>query len=174
MISVKKIENKADLILKELKQYSAPINVQNLAEILGLKIVEHDLGSNVSGMLYIEKGQGVIGCNTGESDVRKRFTIAHELGHYFLHRLDKDIFVDHKQFKPAFRNHISSTGENTQEREANAFAAAILMPKELLIKEIELKGFDLGGDDDVIGDLSKLFKVSSQAMAYRMANLNLY
>ena len=174
MISIKEIENKASTIIKELGDNTSPVKVDRIAAKLDVKIIEHDLGSNVSGVLYIDRGKGIIGYNPEESEVRKRFTLAHELGHYILHRFNSELFVDHKQFKAVFRDQESSTGEIKQEREANAFAAALLMPKDLLVKEIKKLSFDLGGDDDMISELAQIFNVSTQAMAYRMANLGLF
>ena len=57
----------------------------------------YPLGDDVSGLLSIENGVGTIGYNQTEPKVRKRFTIAHELGHFELHRDKSDLFVD-KQF----------------------------------------------------------------------------
>lgn len=174
MSSIKIIERKAEKIVSDFCGSRPPVNVSNIIKKLGLIHKEHDLGANVSGVLYIEKGTGIIGYNSGESPERRRFTLAHELGHYILHRFDKELFVDQKKFKVMYRDESSSTGELKQEREANAFAAAILMPKEMLLKEIQKFHFDLAGEDeDMIKKLAAKFEVSTQAMTYRIANLNL-
>jgi len=174
MIS-KFIETRASEILSEMKIRLAPINVEKIAKKLGLTVMEFDLGSNVSGVLYIQNGKGTIGFNPKESPVRRRFTIAHEIGHFVLHKLNNDMFVDTKEFK-LFRNENSSTGENKMEMEANAFAAALLMPKDLLISEIKNHKFDFTeeGENDPISNLSKKFEVSVTAMTYRIDNLNLF
>ena len=92
----------------------------------------YSLGQDISGLLAIENNQGTIGYNQNESRVRRRFTIAHELGHYELHKNQSALFVD-KQFK-IYRSQNSSTVNNNQEleKEANAFAAAVLMPEEFI------------------------------------------
>ena len=82
MIS-KFVESRASEILSEFRVKSAPIQVEKIAKNLGLDVVPYDLGSNVSGVLYIQNGKGTIGFNPTESDVRQRFTIAHEIGHQF-------------------------------------------------------------------------------------------
>ncbi|WP_460881211.1 ImmA/IrrE family metallo-endopeptidase [Pontibacter rugosus] len=74
-----------------------------------------------------------MGYNPVESVVRQRFTIAHELGHFVLHQKYSELFIDKE--KPLFRNQESSTGEHKREKEANAFAAAILMPQFLIFQE---------------------------------------
>lgn len=174
MIS-KFIESQAAEILAEFKVKSAPIQVEKIAKKMGLEVVSRDLGSNVSGVLYIQNGKGTIGYNPNDSEVRKRFTIAHELGHFILHKINNDMFIDKKEFK-LFRNEQSSTGENKMEMEANAFAAALLMPKNLLISEVKKHRLDLSGDDedDAISILAKKFEVSLTAMTFRIDNLNLF
>lgn len=171
----KSIENLTQRILEEMSIKRPAVNVERIAKERGLKVIPFELGEDVSGVLYIENGKGTIGYNPIDSEVRRRFTIAHELGHYELHRLNKEIFVDNKEFKVLFRDQRSSTGEFLIEQEANAFAAALLMPRDLLIKEIAKKNIDLSdGNSDVISELATKFKVSAQAMTFRIANLNLF
>ncbi len=166
--------NAAQLAEKYSDKNKTYVDVKLVAEKLGLTVEPHDLGPNISGVLYIDKGKGTIGYNKFESPVRQRFTIAHEIGHFILHRLQSEIFVDKKEFKVMYRAEHSVKGDAKQEREANAFAAALLMPKERLTKELQELSFDLGDDqDDAIQRLAELFKVSTQAMAYRISNLNL-
>ena len=57
--------------------------------------------------------------------------------------------------------------------EANAFAAAILMPQQFIFEEIQKRQVDFA-DERMIKDLAKLFQVSLQAMVFRISNLNLY
>lgn len=123
----------------------------------------------------MNEGEPLIGYNQTESEVRQRFTIAHELGHLFLHNngvLD-GVYVDRSaEYTIEFRNEVSSSGEVRKEREANAFAAALLMPKSLLLEEIEQHHLNLADDDSLIV-LAKKFNVSVSAMAYRLLNLGL-
>jgi Zn-dependent peptidase ImmA (M78 family) len=168
----KKIEDITAKILAELGISELPIPVKKIAEMKGLIIHSYDLGENISGVLVINNNKGVIGLNPTESPVRKRFTIAHELGHYILHGGNKDsLFVD-KEFKVLFRDQSSSNGDHRQELEANAFAAAILMPADILKREIGQLPLDLT-DEDIIKSLAQKFEVSSIAMTYRISNLEL-
>lgn len=168
----KRIENLASSILSELNMVSAPIDIKSIAKKKGATLKPYDLGEKISGMLIVKNSDGIISYNPSESLVRQRFTIAHELGHFLLHKKTQDVFVD-KQFQVHFRDENSTTGQDIQELEANAFAAAILMPKELLITEIRKHRFDLG-DEFALKELAKLFNVSLQAMSFRMANLGLF
>lgn len=169
----KRIEKITIQILNDYKVNELPIPVNEIATKHGLEIKAYDLGEDVSGVLVIKDGLGFIGYNPSESKVRQRFTIAHELGHYELHNKQNEsaLFID-KQFKVQFRNQDSSTGEMVREREANAFAAALLMPEKLLVKEIKNHHFELS-DDDNLYELAKLFNVSVSAMTFRLMNLKL-
>lgn len=167
-----KIDIKANQVLNKYGNLTLPIKVEEIAKMEGLKVTPFPLEDDVSGLLVIEKGQGVIGYNQNESRVRRRFTIAHELAHYFLHSEHHKFFVD-KVFR-AYRNAAAVLNPEIQvlEQEANAFAAAILMPESIIKKEIEKTQIDLGSEDEV-RELAKLFDVSTTAMHYRLANLKL-
>jgi Zn-dependent peptidase ImmA (M78 family) len=168
----RRIEKITINILETLAIKELPIPVDAIAKKRGLEIKAYDLGENVSGVLVMDSGKGTIGFNASESKVRQRFTIAHELGHFELHKQDSALFID-KEFKMLFRDQNSTKGEIQKEQEANAFAAALLMPEKLLIKAISNHNFDLS-DEDSMKNISKLFNVSVPAMTFRIANLNLF
>ena len=70
------------------------------------------------------------------------------------------------------RNLESSKGENNDEREANLFAAELLMPAELLREELESVGdIELLGSSEFLEKLAKKYKVSVQALTFRLAYL---
>ncbi|KAA9331156.1 ImmA/IrrE family metallo-endopeptidase [Adhaeribacter soli] len=167
----KSIENLTTSILKDLNVTKAPIDIVNIAIKKGVTIKPYDLGDGVSGVLVVDKDKSVIGYNPSEHVVRQRFTIAHELGHFIMHRSQAELFVDKE--KVLFRNHASSTGEIKREREANNFAASILMPEYLIYKEINDRHID-SIDETAIKELAKVFNVSQQAMTIRLTKLNLF
>jgi Zn-dependent peptidase ImmA (M78 family) len=171
MIS-KKIETCTVAILEKFRIKELPIPIKRIAKEMGLIVRPHDFGPNVSGMLMIDKGKGIIGYNPLEPSVRQRFTVAHELGHYELHRLGNEIFVDN-HFKALFRDERSSTGQVKQEQEANAFAASILMPRNRVEEKIKEMEFDFS-DETAIKELAKIFDVSIQAMSYRISDLGFF
>jgi Zn-dependent peptidase ImmA (M78 family) len=108
----------------------------------------------------------VIGVNASHPSARRRFTIAHELGHVLLLAHD-DLHVDGKLM---LRDATSSQGNDRREIEANAFAAELLMPVEMLRHEIVLRGgIDLDDDRDV-GGLARIFGVSVQALLIRLSD----
>jgi Zn-dependent peptidase ImmA (M78 family) len=167
----KKIDERVNEILHQLKIDELPIPIEKIANKLNLAVVPADLGPDVSGALIIDEGKATIGINVGESKVRRRFTIAHELGHYCLHKSNSNLFVEMKVF---FRDLDSSSGEEKKEREANEFAATILMPSSLIKREltIALKDNTIKNDESLIRHLAKKFNVSEIAMTYRLINLN--
>lgn len=170
------IEEIAVAVLHETSFYGIlPIDVKKVAERKGLGLIRFDFGEDVSGVFMSDGETATIGYNSKNNLKRQRFTIAHELGHYVLGHQRQGVFVDtpKQYFTILKRDGNSSTGEFLQEREANAFAAALLMPKELLRKAILETDFNYN-KDDVVLRLAKLFDVSSQAMAFRLTNLDLH
>lgn len=163
MPTIPQIERKAWQKLRQHDVDTAPVDVAALAETLGAKIVYESMEDSVSAMLSIEGGDATIVVNAGHHSNRQRFSIAHELGHYVLHASDNDLFVD----RSFFRNQASSVGESRREIEANAFAAALLMPAQLIEKHLD----DDGDTELYIDDLASDFHVSEHAMTIRLINL---
>jgi Zn-dependent peptidase ImmA (M78 family) len=161
----------AEDILCQTGMLRVPVDVELVAHRLKLRTEAASLGENVSGLLVVEKGHGVIGYNTTQALVRQRFTIAHEIGHFVLHRHDDPsaLFID-THYIVYRRDAQSSTGEDRREIEANRFAAALLMPATLLQTEIQKKPLDFG-DEEMLTDLASKFQVSTQAMSIRLSNL---
>ncbi|AWM14743.1 hypothetical protein DI487_13335 [Flavobacterium sediminis] len=163
----KYIEDKAEDVLSKNNLFKAGFSVEKLAKLLRISLKEEVLDDNVSGFFVMTDTDNIITYNKKDGELRQRFTIAHEIGHFLLHSKDQPIFID-KTPSVMFRDNSSSTGEDFKEREANAFAASLLMPKKLIEAEIEKAPNDV---DDAIIFLAKKFKVSQQAMTFRLSNL---
>ena len=164
---IKHIEDKTFRILEEMGITKASnIDILTIATNLGVDVQSAKLETNISGLFVIKADKPYIRYNELEGATRSRFTIAHELGHFILHK-DTPLFVD-KNEKVLFRNAVSATGEVMKEREANAFAAALLMPK--LFIEHEIQNFI--NERDIITHLADIFSVSTQAMSFRLSNLD--
>jgi Zn-dependent peptidase ImmA (M78 family) len=153
---------------------SAPVNVEWLAKTIGIEIKKDDLEeSSLSGFAVQKHGKKYIGVNCMDSHVRQRFTIAHELGHLFLH----DDTVNYDQGGVMlFRDDKSSDGSDAKEVEANRFAAELLMPADDLREDISNEGsFDLMNKDPhenaIIKKLAEKYDVSEQAMSVRLTTL---
>ena len=167
------IENKVDR-LREAFDFSdeLKIDVKVLAKKMGLEVSAKSMPDDVSGLLVIEDSLGKIAYNRTNSKPRIRFTIAHEIGHYHLkHSRTGSLFIVQVSITK-YRNARSSAGTDWQEREANAFAAALLMPRHLVKREYARYSFDpFDVNNDDMEKMAKSFNVSKQAMAIRLSNL---
>lgn len=170
---MRSIQEKANTVLLEQPSVAEqlPINIEQIVENEGVRLLPFDFKEDISGVLMLENGEATIGYNSNEHRVRNRFTIAHELGHYILHKDDKDLFVD-KEFQVLFRLNNADTSAK-HEREANEFAACILMPENLIRNEIENSVIDYT-DENFIKGLAKKFDVSTVAMSIRLSKLGLF
>lgn len=104
-----------------------PIPICEIARELGMKVYETDFGKhrdNLSGFCDLEKGD--IYVNNDELRLRQVFTIAHEIGHYVLHRKQ----IDRKHTVLPRRK--SAFHDSPIEKEADMFAIALLMPRHLI------------------------------------------
>ena len=166
------IREKACSLLKKYKIRIAPVPVEELAQKLGadLRYVPYDDDDEgeFSGMLFRDETQIIIGVNSLHHPNRQRFTIAHELGHLLLHR-GKEVHID-RIYRVNLRNAVSSQATNHEEIEANRFAAELLMPHEFLMKDVEGGYIDIEEEDEIT-ELAQKYKVSIQAMTFRLTNL---
>jgi Zn-dependent peptidase ImmA (M78 family) len=161
----------AQNVLDRLNIESAPIPVDKIARSLGAQLRYSPLDEELSGMIYIMDGTPIIGVNAIHHPNRQRFTIAHEIGHLVLHRdkLSEEVHVD-KQFPILMRNQLSAEGKDSIEVQANRFASALLMPPALFEQAIQATPFDID-DERPLELLAKKFKVSKQAIEFRMRSL---
>lgn len=168
--SQRSIERRAEELLTDLGERLPPVPVEAIAVERGIEIQRRPGSPDISGLLYREDGRVVIGLNDDDGFVRQRFTIAHELGHFFLHEGNEVIHID-RDLRVNLRTRESHGGE---EREANWFAAALLMPRELVRRvATEISEGRRQSDETLIGALAERFEVSRQAMGYRLLNLGL-
>lgn len=155
-------------LLEELGIDELPVPVEDIAHDSGASLRFEPLEGGLSGVLFRDAaGRKVIGVNALHSEVRQRFTIAHELGHLRLH--EDMLYVDGL----VRRDGKSSLALDPQEIEANAFAAEILMPRKLVLREVGER-VPQGGVVDpttLIRQLAREFRVSEQAMEFRLVNL---
>lgn len=140
-----------------------PVRVSEACREFGLDVVLSPLPARISGEIRpIEGKPGYfrIRINRYESRNRQRFTAAHELSHFLLHRnLIDDGIVD----TVLYRSNLS----NTIEAQANRLAADILMPYELIQEYIEAYSIDLQ-DEDEIKNMADAFQVSDIALRFRL------
>ncbi|MDR3429992.1 ImmA/IrrE family metallo-endopeptidase [Silvimonas sp.] len=139
-----------------------PVDPAWIATQFGVKVFEARFEQEVSGALVKKPGQDpIIMLAAGDSKPRKRFTCAHELGHYVKRQQDGDPaeaydYVD-------LRDARSTTGTDPAEIFANQFAANLLMPSS------EVKRLHKDGQPAYLMALH--FGVSPESMAYRLNKL---
>ncbi|TCV95980.1 uncharacterized protein DUF955 [Luteibacter rhizovicinus] len=143
--------------LKAANLMRLPLNVRGVAEYLGLEVVEEPMDDDMSGFLEIRSGQWVVGVNAFHHLNRKRFTIAHEIAHFLLHSEGQTEFRD--------RTFARRTNDPSRmEREADQFAAELLMPAEDVRQKI-------AAGETSLSALAAQFGVSALAMKYRVQKL---
>jgi Zn-dependent peptidase ImmA (M78 family) len=158
-------------LLSEHQIGEAPVDVLSLAKKLGLEIKKEPTEANLSGFLFRNEEQktAIIGVNSNQHPNRQRFTIAHELAHYLLHSTGS-VHVD-RGYSVKLRDEKSSEGTDEEEKEANFFAAELLMPENILTNDIvHSTNLDLF-DENTLNQLANRYKVSTQALAFRLAYL---
>lgn len=142
------------------------VPVEDIAEsFLGLRIKDAAMDDGISGMLRIRERE--ISVNAAEGMLwprRRRFTIAHEVGHWQLHKDDiADLVVTRThEYVPAARSK-AKTPEEIREREANRFAAELLMPEDRIHAAVDVHGVDVVAQ-------AERFNVSALSMAWRLFN----
>jgi Zn-dependent peptidase ImmA (M78 family) len=155
-------------VLKECKIKKPPVPVQDIARSYGIEICELRGSTDIFGAILRTNKKVLIAINPAQHPNRQRFTIAHELGHYFCHPNEAE-HVD-RDFRISWRNLDSSKGVNWKEIEANRFAAALLVPEEFLQRDLtRVSHFD----QSTITHLASRYKVSPVAMKFRLVNLGL-
>lgn len=135
---------------------SPPVSIEEIAVLEGLTVIRMDNWDSLHGMLFRETKR--IGINSKDHPNRQRFSLAHELGHYFLNH-----FEDRLEPDPGIIN--ESEEKDTRDQEANTFAAELLMPHDIL-------GTDYRRLRDV-KKLALLYLVSEEAMWRRVLRLKL-
>lgn len=149
--------NTALEIVKE-HQKAIPVQTVSIANALGIKVYKvpgwpADLSGMVRKNVDSEGGFDIF-VNQDHREVRRRFTIAHEIGHVILHpHLIGDGITDDALLRSGLSNSV--------EAQANRFAADILMPRDKLHEYIK-------SGITSVSELALQFNVSEQSMAIRL------
>jgi predicted transcriptional regulator len=139
-----------------------PVKIGAIANELGLRVTAATLSPGISGEIrraHDKDGSPYYTAriNRHESRERQRFTLAHEIGHYLLHR---EHIGDGISDDILYRSKLSSN----QEIEANRFAAELLMPRNIIKKIIEENRNSTVDIECISAD----FGVSKEAMSIRL------
>lgn len=152
------LEELTSNILLNNDMYKIPVDVVKIANTNDISVYEGELDKKISGAIRYDKSKNTfeILVNKNDLKVRQRFTIAHELGHYFLHKeiLENDEIHIDTMYRMT----------NKQEQEVDYFAGALLMNKTIL-ENLQ--------KENTIAELAELFNVSVSAMTVRLDILGL-
>jgi len=166
----------------DLLSAAPPVDVDKIARLLGIEVDEapdfDDVGT--IGRITLESGKRVqVWINPFENSYgpRRRFTLAHEIGHFCMHRsLNKTGFVDTRSTMSR-----SESYWNRYESEANSFAAELLMPSQLIksIGRRKIDEYKVSNEAEAmpmaafIEVMAAAFRVSNKAMEYRLKNMGI-
>lgn len=162
------------ILEKSNMPFDVPVKIEKLIEFLDIKIENKPdfTKMKVLGSIRIEDNKPIIWINkiANQLNERRRFTLAHELGHYMLHLAplaswNNEAFIDEK---------IGFNRDDEwdhREMEANGFAAQLLMPAHIVrdkVNSYTKKNLPLD-----IEKISNEFEVSKVAMKYRLESLGI-
>lgn len=156
-----KLEDMAKEILMENDMLKLPVNLTTIADNYNIDVYSTSLPAGISGAIKYNdnnKRFEILIENT-ENENRQRFTLAHELAHYFLekHILEQSLEIN---FDVLYRR-----DKNREEKDVEYLAGAILMEREILERLFKI--------NPSISVLAKTFKVSESAMTVRLNVLGL-
>ncbi|MBF0307061.1 MAG: ImmA/IrrE family metallo-endopeptidase [Alphaproteobacteria bacterium] len=140
---------------------SAPVDLNGLVNRLGLEVIfDRGLDNGISGIIERTSRGFRIRINAKHHPNRQRFTLAHEIAHYVLHR---DLIETSVTDTALYRSEALS---DDMERQANNFAAGLIMPASLVRGKWE-EGLTTEQG------MAAAFQVSSEAARIRMKELRL-
>lgn len=151
--------NDAHKLLSQGWRGVLPIDLGTISRVVGVRFQDADLDDDTSGALLKEPDRDpVILINAAHGELRKRFTMAHEIAHFLRTRDDA---LEYRRV--AFRRTVFVNGLTPEEEYADEFAASLLMPEGMV------RG--LHADGLVDWELANRFGVSRAAMRRRMREL---
>lgn len=153
----------AQEVREQIDQHLAepPVKLGAIAKRLGVKVLVSTLPRGTSGQIGEENGNFVIRINRHEAKHRQRFTLAHELAHFLLHR---DRIVDEGGWS---ENVLLRSGQPANiEYEANRLASDLVIPSVQLAEATAEYSGPI--TNEVIEDLAHRFGVSTAAMEIKL------
>jgi Zn-dependent peptidase ImmA (M78 family) len=134
-----------------------PVSLRDVVSALNLDLVNktREPFTSDAALETMGDGRAIVLNGSGDSG-RKRFTIAHEIGHFVLHP---------ERCRPERGGAVNEAGR-IEEREADTFAAELLMPDHLVREAVREQGLD-------VARLADRFEVSRKAMLARLRHLGL-
>lgn len=146
-------------VLKDSRISEPPVDLHKIVAAHGIQYIEvEDFPDTVDALIIEDGTKTYAAVNAKQHLHRQRFSVAHELGHYFLHRdvvLEDPVTIDNppgEDWAPG--------GKNPAETEADIFAGELLVPLEFL-KKFHSKSLE---------ELSKVFLVSQHVVSIALTS----
>ena len=162
---------KIAVIVRKVLDIATPIDLECAIQKLGGKLTE-DASLDCDAKITVHKNTSAfeISYNPNITETRKRFSIAHEIGHMLLHapKTEDGLFACDGVF---YRDSSREYASPEQEWESNEFAAALLMPRKEFVDFCYGNAVDGGIEVRAVADN---FNVSIQAADVRGSSLNLW
>lgn len=164
-IAEREVAREADRVLGELGVDSLPVNPLQIAEARGIDVTAASL--DCSGCL-VKVGEtfGILYSDALRNEGFERFTVAHELGHYHLPEHPQKLFGSGQSMHQSRSGFVS---RDPIEREADLFAASLLMPEQLFVRALRA---EREPGIRAIKNLASLCNVSLTATALRFAKFS--
>lgn len=163
------IRERVEQLLRECGISKPPVPIDKIAKHLVIVVRFAPTRLEVAGALIINGDEAYIAVNDAHSENRQRFTIAHEIGHFCLHKQGDHVHFD-QDFLPYSQTSRSVLAINNREVDANQFAAELLMPTSMLEADfVRLRGSEEGS----LAVSASRYKVSGAAMESRLQTLGL-
>jgi Zn-dependent peptidase ImmA (M78 family) len=147
----------------------APVNIEAMINSFGIELVRKaTLHEKIAGQIEKNGDKYIISANKNDNYFRRRFTMAHELAHYLLHRgLIGEGIDDTKAYRSLDVGKFYNTSiKEEHEREANRLAAQLLMPEKIIRQYVSTNS----GDSS---DLAAMLQVSREALEYQLMSLGI-
>lgn len=167
----KAVNRLIEQLLEKCEINEPPVDVEKIARSINIVVVKRSYKDKgpLSAMLVRNNKKVIIGINISHNIQKQRFSIAHELGHFFLHE-GEELFVD-KDYVANFRHYKTNPKIYFQEKEANYFAGCLLIPDRFLLNDLKLYNLDSLKQktfEEVAKDLHTKYDVSLIAMQLRI------
>jgi Zn-dependent peptidase ImmA (M78 family) len=163
-----KIKRNVNNLLLLYKSKTLPVDVFNIAEQIGIKVLFVKLYNGGISYLYnSEKESSTLLIDSDISYFDKCFLVAHNIGHYITHSKEKKEFMD----GPAIFNIELN---NIMEYEANLFALYLLLPEDRIIEQYKEIKSNSVNDILVNSLLSAKFGVNTKILDYRLGTIKEY
>ena len=172
--ALSEIDAVASRILEAIDYYtnSGATPIVKIVSEFNFKTYKAKMTSKLSGNIYVNnkektekyKSPRVILVNKAEGLFHQRFVIAHELAHFLF-----DYLGHESEYETGFSNtYCKNKHESNEEKRTNRFAAELLMPKKLFIKQYEIAKNTENDELFVVKYLSEFFETTPESIKKRI------